>query len=228
MPMLIPFAAAAGSIAAGITAGATTLVGGAMIAGGALTAIGAITKNQKLMKVGGLVSLAGGIGGLATSAWGAGAAATGGVVDQAAPMMGMDALRASELAGTSATNAAMSGAAGAAGSSTVASSLSDTVNGVGKWMSQNKVLVGVGAGILGGAMKHASEQDLLAERWRHEDEATALRRQQLSQSLLGLRMPVYSAPGATNAPQSVVPTTFAPTTYAPTIFAPNTQPSYKG
>jgi hypothetical protein len=40
-----------------------------MVAGGAMTIIGTVTGNQKLAKIGGLVSLAGGIGGLASGAW---------------------------------------------------------------------------------------------------------------------------------------------------------------
>lgn len=77
MPAAIPLLAAGASIFAGVTAvtaaGATIgsmVAGGLMIAGGALTAIGAVTKNQKLMKIGGLVSLAGGIGGMMSGAWG--------------------------------------------------------------------------------------------------------------------------------------------------------------
>lgn len=67
MPMAIPLIAAAGTVAAGISAGG--LIGGLMIAGGAMTGIGALTGSKKLMQFGGILSLAGGIGGLATGAW---------------------------------------------------------------------------------------------------------------------------------------------------------------
>lgn len=43
------------------------IAGGAMMAGGVLTGVGAITGNQKLMKVGGILSLAGGLGGMAVN-----------------------------------------------------------------------------------------------------------------------------------------------------------------
>ena len=52
--------AAAGGIAAMSTLGAISA--GAMVAGGAMSAVGAITGNKNLSKVGGILSLAGGIG----------------------------------------------------------------------------------------------------------------------------------------------------------------------
>ncbi len=54
----------AGAGAAGAAAGSTTamLAGGAMFAGGVSTALGAATGNKKLSKIGGILSLAGGIG----------------------------------------------------------------------------------------------------------------------------------------------------------------------
>ena len=45
------------------------IIGGMMIAGGALTAVGAITGNKKLMKIGGVLGLAGGVASLASNAW---------------------------------------------------------------------------------------------------------------------------------------------------------------
>ena len=257
MPMLIPIAAAAGSIFAGATAigAGAALVGGAMIAGGALTAIGAVTKNNKLMKIGGLVSLAGGVAGLATGAW-ASTAST--LADQSA-MAAQEGFRASEILASNAAGAAGSTGAniadagmvyqnalagssaapsnGCAGRSTdgrtnrancskqragtpnVASSIGDTISGVGKWMGANKELVNTGAGIIGGAMKNASEQDMLAEKWKQEDEAIARKRQQLSASILGLQMPTYVPP--TYTPQNYAPGTYAPKSYAPTVYAPN-------
>lgn len=57
---------------------ATQIAGGVMMAGGVLTGVGAITGNQKLMKIGGVLSLAGGIGNLALNATGtAGALGSG-------------------------------------------------------------------------------------------------------------------------------------------------------
>lgn len=49
---------------------AMQIAGGVMLAGGVMTGIGAITGNKKLMKVGGILSLAGGIGGWAANATG--------------------------------------------------------------------------------------------------------------------------------------------------------------
>lgn len=70
MPMAIPLIAAGASIYAGVAAATmgAMVAGGVMIAGGAMTAIGAVTKNQRLMKIGGIVSLVGGVGALATGA----------------------------------------------------------------------------------------------------------------------------------------------------------------
>jgi hypothetical protein len=47
---------------------ATQIAGGVMMAGGVLSGVGAVTGNKKLMKIGGIMSLAGGIGGLASNA----------------------------------------------------------------------------------------------------------------------------------------------------------------
>lgn len=90
MPVLV-IAAAVGSFAAGAAivgaAGATIgamIVGGAMMIGGALTIVGTLTGNQNLVKIGGILSLAGGLGagvlgamgGLADGAVGAAGAET--------------------------------------------------------------------------------------------------------------------------------------------------------
>jgi len=47
---------------------ATQIAGGIMFAGGALSGIGAITGNKKLQKIGGIMSLAGGVGAIASNA----------------------------------------------------------------------------------------------------------------------------------------------------------------
>lgn len=55
---------------------ATQIAGGIMFAGGALSGIGAVTGNKKLQKIGGIMSLAGGVGAIASNA--ANAAGAGG------------------------------------------------------------------------------------------------------------------------------------------------------
>lgn len=61
MPMAIPLVASAFSISAGLSAGG--MLGGLMVAGGALGGLGAITGNKKLMTLGSILGLAGGVGG---------------------------------------------------------------------------------------------------------------------------------------------------------------------
>lgn len=67
MPALIAIAGAAFSVSAGMTAIAagSSIIGGLMVAGGALAGIGTLTGNKKLAKIGGILSLAGGLGNLA-------------------------------------------------------------------------------------------------------------------------------------------------------------------
>lgn len=55
---------------------ATQIAGGVMMAGGVMSGVGAVTGNKKLMKIGGIMSLAGGVGALASGA--ANAAGAGG------------------------------------------------------------------------------------------------------------------------------------------------------
>jgi hypothetical protein len=64
--------------------GMTALSGGAMMAGGVLTGVGAITGNSKLAKIGGVLSLAGGVGAFASggsSAFGMGSGAEAGAAN---------------------------------------------------------------------------------------------------------------------------------------------------
>lgn len=61
----------------GATSLATQVMGGVMMAGGVLTGVGAISGNKKLMKIGGILSLAGGLGGMVSNALGA--SGTGGI-----------------------------------------------------------------------------------------------------------------------------------------------------
>lgn len=57
---------------------ATQIAGGVMMAGGVLSGVGAVTGNKKLTKIGGIMSLAGGVGALGASFAGAGSStATG-------------------------------------------------------------------------------------------------------------------------------------------------------
>lgn len=70
------------------TALATQIAGGVMFAGGALGGVGAVTGNKKLSKIGGIMSLAGGLGGLA--AGGLSSAGAGGAF---APGSGSSALQ---------------------------------------------------------------------------------------------------------------------------------------
>jgi hypothetical protein len=68
MPQVIALVGAVGSVklGAGALAAAGTIgakiAAGAMIAGGVMTGVGAVTKNQKLMKWGSVLSVAGGLG----------------------------------------------------------------------------------------------------------------------------------------------------------------------
>lgn len=68
---------------------ATQLAGGAMMAGGVLNGVGTVTGNKKLMKIGGVLSLAGGIGaGLSSTTGGLGmGAGSTGVQNMAGSMM---------------------------------------------------------------------------------------------------------------------------------------------
>jgi hypothetical protein len=73
--MVIGVVAAVATAGAGMALWSTgtlagQLAGGAMIAGGVMSGVGAVTGNQKLSKIGGYLSLAGGIGGFAAGAMG--------------------------------------------------------------------------------------------------------------------------------------------------------------
>lgn len=68
---------AAAPLLAGTTI-ASQIAGGAMMAGGVLSGVGAVTGNKKLMKVGGVLALAGGLGNVAASGLGIGQAAGSG------------------------------------------------------------------------------------------------------------------------------------------------------
>jgi hypothetical protein len=61
-------AAGAGTIGAAVSLTVTAIANVAMVAGLAMTVVGAATGDKELMKIGGIVGLAGGVAGLATSA----------------------------------------------------------------------------------------------------------------------------------------------------------------
>lgn len=107
IPVIAAFASAGTAVAAagGFAAAMGTVTGFLSIAGAALTTVGAITGKKDLLKIGGLMSLGGGIG-QAFGALSSGTAAAGEAASQGA----QEAFRASELAGTGATNAAMEAA----------------------------------------------------------------------------------------------------------------------
>lgn len=114
MPVVV-VAMAASSFAAGAAAvtaiGATMtsmVIGGAMMVGSALTIVGTITGNEKLAKIGGIISLVGGVAGLATGALGA-------VSGAGSEVGGLEA--ADAAAGAGAESALGAGADAAAGSS---------------------------------------------------------------------------------------------------------------
>lgn len=89
IPVIASFAAAGSAVAAaGTLAAAMGTIGGFLtIAGAALTGIGALTGEKDLMKIGGLMSLGGGLAGMAGA--GAGSAAGAGV--EAGAESGIDA-----------------------------------------------------------------------------------------------------------------------------------------
>lgn len=101
MAVVLPVVAAFAGASAGVAAlgVATTALGTfaayATIAGSVLTGIGAVTGSKDLMKIGGIIGIAGGIGSFASSA--GGAAAEAGVIDAAG---GEEAAGLSEFAGS--------------------------------------------------------------------------------------------------------------------------------
>ena len=72
---------------------ASQLIGGVMMAGGVMSGVGAVTGNKKLMKIGGVLSLAGGIGAL-------GVAATGGVSGALGSSLGEGSTALQNMAGS--------------------------------------------------------------------------------------------------------------------------------
>lgn len=70
----------------------------------------------------------------------------------------------------------------------------DTVKSVPQWIEKNKELAKIGGGLVGGAMKSYGDQSLLRQRFELQDEYEQRQRQRYSDSITGLRMPVYQPP----------------------------------
>lgn len=69
----------------GVTIG-SAIAAGAMVAGGVMSGVGAVTGNKKLMKIGGVLALAGGLGSMAASAFSGTSSAVGAEAANAAPV----------------------------------------------------------------------------------------------------------------------------------------------
>jgi hypothetical protein len=111
--MVIPVVAAFAAGAAGVGAIATGTMlgiasGYAMVAGAVLTGVGALTGKKDLMKVGGILSLAGGVGAIANSA----ITAAGNAASETARQAAQETFRTGEIA---AQNAAQNAATQSAG-----------------------------------------------------------------------------------------------------------------
>lgn len=125
MPV-VAVAAAAASFTAGmaaVTAG-SALIGGAMMVGGALTAIGTVTGNAKLAKIGGILSIAGGVANLASNAINAASSTASTIGEGVAEGMAASGVEAVGYEG--AVAAAESGLAGAEGAITEGVNLGGT------------------------------------------------------------------------------------------------------
>lgn len=114
------------------------------------------------------------------------------VGDVAAATPGVDAVAGAEALPTP---PAGSVSVGAPTTEVAPSSVFDQIKSAGtklsKFATDNKGLVQVGAGIVQGAMKNKSDQELLDQRYALAEEADARQRARLSASVQGLKMPVY-------------------------------------
>lgn len=76
----------------------------------------------------------------------------------------------------------------------------ERIAGYGKsaasFAKDNKELVNTASGLVQGAMKSYGDQDLLKQRYAMAEEAEARQRARLNASVMGLKMPVYQAPGS--------------------------------
>lgn len=259
------------TVAGGVAAGG--IVGGLMVAGGFFTAVGAIAKDNDAMQLGGLLTLAGGVGNLASGAMnstaegvakeaaapaaatpaeaGAQTVPTGGAEQAAAPQT-ITTPAESELAGLGATGGASATAPAAQAvqpaaqvaapsllSPDVASPLAPTVEmpslagvtqtaqlggtnsvlatqpaqptmlgsmwdnmragagGVGDYINNpaNARSVQLGSGMLKSVADYYGQKELLADKYKAEEDAIARERARRSASLRGLSMPIYKKGG---------------------------------
>lgn len=72
--------------------------------------------------------------------------------------------------------------------------LKSGVQSASDWMSANKELTRLGGGLIGGAMQSVSQQRLLDQQMKAQEEALARERARYSGTLQGLRMPTYQPP----------------------------------
>lgn len=117
IPIIASFAAGASGIAA-IGAATTvlgTIAGYATVAGAIMTGVGALTGKKDLMKIGGVLSLAGGLGTLASGVGNAAASSGGGLTGGGAAVDEITA-EAARGAGSNAATGVVGDAAGAAAS----------------------------------------------------------------------------------------------------------------
>lgn len=113
----IALVAAYSSVSAGVgmlaAGGLSAVLGGAMVVGGVMTGLGVLTKNEKLSKIGGVLSLAGGIGNLAANALKTGAQTAAGGMTGAAAEGGTASTQLSQTAASSGTSAGAASTGGA-------------------------------------------------------------------------------------------------------------------
>ena len=117
--------AAAPMLASGVLG--SQIAGGAMMAGGVLSGVGVVAGNKKLMKIGGVLSLAGGVGNLAASGLGIGQ----GVGSQAVSRFGTNFMESANSLGVGDLYSAEAISAGKAASGLGAETAAGGVGGAG-------------------------------------------------------------------------------------------------
>lgn len=214
MPVAVALAGAAFSVSAGLTAGG--VLGGMMVAGGAMTALGTVTGNKKLAKIGGVLSLAGGVGQLATGlvngAANAASAGASGVVDNIGPNVGgTDAFSlANDAAATSESiAAAMPKAAPPTGildsvlrtpvgqeAAGWAGKAKQGVEALAGWAEKNPQTAKLASGIIQGAAGAYGQNSAATAAVREQQRLQDLVRQRYSDSVRNLVVPSLSTPAA--------------------------------
>lgn len=160
---------------------ASQIAGGVMMAGGVLSGVGAVTGNKKLSKIGGVLSLAGGLGGLASGGFSgltsvSGVAATAEVPSATTAMASLTesispTITQAAEAGTLALPGANSAAELSAGASGLGEGLGGAANataeaakqGGGGLLNSAANTASGGGGILDKALKFANENKGLME-----------------------------------------------------------------